>query len=103
LTQLLESGFFLSLNHEKMKKQNQNPPSQVSTFDLLASRRYTAASFSLGMGPVTWVVTSEIFPLSVRSKGVAFSMATNRLTSGTVAMTFLSLSAWVGVGWGSTS
>ena len=56
------------------------------------------ASFSLGMGPVTWVITSEIFPLSVRSKGTAFSMAVNRLTSGTVAMTFLTLSSWVGVG-----
>ena len=56
------------------------------------------ASFSLGVGPVTWVVTSEIFPLAVRSKGVAFSMALNRLTSGSVAMTFLSSSdcwAWV--------
>ena len=40
-------------------------------------------SFSLGVGPVTWVVTSEIFPLTVRSKGTAFSMALNRLTSGT--------------------
>ena len=40
------------------------------------------ASFSLGMGPVTWVVASEIFPLRVRSKGVAFSMAANRITSG---------------------
>ena len=39
-------------------------------------------SFSLGVGPVTWVVTSEIFPLRVRSKGVAFSMAANRITSG---------------------
>ena len=56
------------------------------------------ASFSLGMGPVTWVVTSEIFPLRVRSKGVAFSMAANRITSGTVAMTFLSLSRWLGAG-----
>ena len=55
-------------------------------------------SFSLGVGPVTWVVTSEIFPLHVRSKGVAFSMALNRLTSGSVAMTFLSLVAAVGVG-----
>ena len=56
------------------------------------------ASFSLGMGPVTWVVASEIFPLRVRSRGVAFSMAANRITSGTVAMTFLSLSRWLGVG-----
>lgn len=54
-------------------------------------------SFSLGVGPVTWVVTSEIFPLTVRSKGTAFSMALNRLTSGTVAMTFLTLTEWLTV------
>lgn len=56
------------------------------------------ASFSLGMGPVTWVVASEIFPLRVRARGTAFSMAVNRLTSGTVAMTFLSLAGWLGAG-----
>jgi len=56
------------------------------------------ASFSLGVGPGTWVITSEIFPLPIRSKGTSFSMAANRITSGTVAMTFLSLSAWLGVG-----
>ncbi len=55
-------------------------------------------SFSLGVGPVTWVVTSEIFPIQVRSKGTAFSMALNRLTSGTVAMTFLTLTEWLTVG-----
>jgi sugar porter (SP) family MFS transporter len=54
-------------------------------------------SFSLGVGPVTWVVTSEIFPIHVRSKGTAFSMALNRLTSGTVAMTFLTLTEWLTV------
>lgn len=54
-------------------------------------------SFSLGVGPVTWVITSEIFPIQVRSKGTAFSMALNRLTSGTVAMTFLTLTEYLTV------
>ena len=49
------------------------------------------------MGPVTWVITSEIFPIQVRPKGVAFSMALNRLTSGTVAMTFLTLTEHITV------
>eukprot|EP01083_Nonionella_stella_P142400 440515_1 len=48
-------------------------------------------SFSIGWGPITWVIVSEIFPLHVRSKSMAVCSAVNRLISGLVALTFLSL------------
>ena len=50
-----------------------------------------SASFSIGWGPITWVVVSEIFPLHIRSKAMAICTTMNRLMSGTVALTFLSL------------
>eukprot|EP00054_Salpingoeca_dolichothecata_P026737 m.192771 g.192771 ORF g.192771 m.192771 type:complete len:580 (-) comp25752_c0_seq3:82-1821(-) len=45
-------------------------------------------SFSFGFGPVAWVLTSELFPLSVRGMGVGLATFVNRITSGTIALTF---------------
>uniref|UniRef100_A0A7N0TNW9 Major facilitator superfamily (MFS) profile domain-containing protein n=1 Tax=Kalanchoe fedtschenkoi TaxID=63787 RepID=A0A7N0TNW9_KALFE len=50
------------------------------------------ASFSVGMGPVLWVYCSEILPLRLRAQGTALGVAINRVISGTVSMTFLSMS-----------
>ncbi|KAK6946214.1 Major facilitator, sugar transporter-like [Dillenia turbinata] len=49
------------------------------------------AAFSIGMGPITWVYSSEIFPLKLRAQGTSLGVVTNRVISGTVSMTFLSL------------
>ncbi|KAL1554241.1 Polyol transporter 5 [Salvia divinorum] len=49
------------------------------------------AFFSIGMGPITWVYTSEIFPLRLRAQGASIAVAVNRVTSGVISMTFLSL------------
>ena len=50
------------------------------------------ATFSIGAGPITWVYSSEIFPLRLRAQGAAAGVMVNRVTSGVVSMTFLSLS-----------
>jgi len=54
--------------------------------------------FSVGLGPMTAVYTSEIFPLRVRALGYAVGVACNRVTSGVVSMTFLSLSSAITIG-----
>ncbi|KAI3728779.1 hypothetical protein L6452_17421 [Arctium lappa] len=50
------------------------------------------AFFSIGMGPVCWVLTSEIFPLRLRAQASALGAVGNRVCSGVVAMSFLSVS-----------
>ncbi|KAG9440953.1 hypothetical protein H6P81_021118 [Aristolochia fimbriata] len=47
--------------------------------------------FSIGLGPIAWVYSSEIFPLRLRAQGVSMGVALNRLMSGIISMTFLSL------------
>ncbi len=49
------------------------------------------ASFSSGYGPTTWVLASEIFPLSHRGAGMGCATFVNRFLSGVVAISFLSL------------
>ncbi|WVZ55840.1 hypothetical protein U9M48_006448 [Paspalum notatum var. saurae] len=49
------------------------------------------SSFSIGMGPIAWVYSSEIFPLRLRAQGCALGTAMNRVMSGAVTMSFISL------------
>ncbi|KAF5745973.1 polyol transporter 4 [Tripterygium wilfordii] len=56
------------------------------------------AFFSIGVGPVCWVLTSEIFPLRLRAQAVALGAVGNRVCSGLVAMSFLSVSRAITVG-----
>ncbi|CAN1160966.1 Probable polyol transporter 4 [Linum perenne] len=56
------------------------------------------AFFSVGIGPVCWVVTSEIFPLRLRAQAAALGAVGNRVCSGLVAMSFLSVSNAISVG-----
>jgi MFS family permease len=64
---------------------------------LLASILLYVGFFAFGMGPVPWVVISEIFPNKIR--GRAASVATSALWTGAllVAFTFLSLLRALGV------
>ncbi|KAJ4958738.1 hypothetical protein NE237_025849 [Protea cynaroides] len=48
--------------------------------------------FSIGLGPITWVYTSEIFPTRLRAQGSSLAVSVNRVVSGVVAMTFLTIS-----------
>ncbi|XP_068654673.1 polyol transporter 5-like [Aristolochia californica] len=47
--------------------------------------------FSMGLGPIAWVYSSEIFPLRLRAQGASMGVALNRLMSGVISMTFISL------------
>jgi sugar porter (SP) family MFS transporter len=64
----------------------------------IASTLAYIAFFSIGLGPITGVYTSEIFPLQVRALGFAVGGACNRVTSAVISMTFLSLSKGITIG-----
>ncbi|XP_038698384.1 polyol transporter 5-like isoform X2 [Tripterygium wilfordii] len=54
--------------------------------------------FSIGLGPITWVYSSELFPTRLRAQGSSLAISVNRVVSGIVAMTFLSISEAVTYG-----
>ncbi|XP_076887535.1 polyol transporter 5-like [Bidens hawaiensis] len=56
------------------------------------------AFFSIGMGPITWVYSSEIFPLRLRAQGCSLGVAMNRVVSGTIGMTFITLYEAISIG-----
>ena len=50
------------------------------------------AAFSIGSGPCSMMVASELFPLQIRGLALGVATMLNRTTSGIVALSFLSLS-----------
>ncbi|XP_057963743.1 polyol transporter 5-like [Malania oleifera] len=56
------------------------------------------AFFSIGLGPITWVYSSEVFPLKLRAQGASMGVAVNRVTSGVLSMTFISLYKGITIG-----
>lgn len=56
------------------------------------------AFFSVGIGPICWVVSSEIFPLKLRAQASAIGSVGSRVSSGLIAMSFLSVSHAITVG-----
>jgi sugar porter (SP) family MFS transporter len=53
------------------------------------------AGFAIGLGPVFWLMISEIFPGGVRSKAMSVTTVCNWGANFVVAQTFLTLSGWI--------
>lgn len=56
------------------------------------------AFFSVGIGPICWVLSSEVFPLRLRAQASAIGAVGSRVSSGLVAMSFLSVTRAITVG-----
>ncbi|KQK20769.1 probable polyol transporter 6 [Brachypodium distachyon] len=56
------------------------------------------ASFSVGVGPITWAYSSEVYPLRLRAQGASVGVATNRIMNAGVSMTFVTLYKAITIG-----
>lgn len=54
-------------------------------------------AFAIGMGPVFWLMSSEIFPTSFRARGASITTFFNWSTNLLISITFLSLAAHLGL------
>ncbi|XP_065858348.1 probable polyol transporter 3 [Euphorbia lathyris] len=64
----------------------------------IASTYTFVAFYNFGLAPVTWVYSSEIFPLRLRAQGYSIGVAVNRLMNATISMTFISLYKAITIG-----
>ncbi|CAI8609162.1 unnamed protein product [Vicia faba] len=64
---------------------------------IVATYTYVAF-FNVGLGPVTWVYSSEIFPLRLRAQGASIGVAVNRSINALVSMTFISIYKAITIG-----
>uniref|UniRef100_M8BWD1 Putative polyol transporter 6 n=1 Tax=Aegilops tauschii TaxID=37682 RepID=M8BWD1_AEGTA len=56
------------------------------------------ASFSIGVGPITWAYSSEVWPLRLRAQGASIGVAINRIMNAGVSMTFVTLYKAITIG-----
>lgn len=73
-------------------------PTHVAILTLCMLLLYIIA-FAIGMGPVFWVLSAELFPTHVRATGASISTLFNWLANLLVSITFLSLIDGIGVSW----
>ncbi|KAF7828834.1 putative polyol transporter 3 [Senna tora] len=64
----------------------------------IAATYTTVGFFNIGLGPVTWVYSSEIFPLKLRAQGASIGVAVNRAVNAVVSMTFISINKAITIG-----
>ena len=69
----------------------QRPPVAVSASSALSISRRHDVSGNIGLGPVFWLLISEIFPLAIRGRGMSAATIANWLANLVVALTFLDL------------
>ena len=72
--------------------------SNSAVFTVIGLTSYLAF-FSLGMGPGSWLIPSEIFSTCIRAKAMSVATFSNRLTAALMSSTFLSTAnamTWTG-------
>lgn len=69
---------------------------EVGAISLVGMMAYVAL-FAIGLGPVTWVMISEIFPLGVRAKAISLCTLVNWAFNYILTLTFLDVVAWLGI------
>lgn len=72
---------------------------QIKMIDIIAIAALMSyvACYSLGLGPVTWVFLSEIYPLSIRAKALSIMTIFSGISTYFVVLTFPSLVAELGI------
>ncbi|XP_027346225.1 probable polyol transporter 3 [Abrus precatorius] len=67
------------------------------SLSIVATYAYVAF-FNIGLGPVTWVYSSEIFPMKLRAQGASIGVAVNRTMNAAVSMSFISIYKAITIG-----
>ncbi len=66
-------------------------PTQASAEQAVISMMVYVAAFAIGLGPIFWLLISEIYPLSIRSSTEGLAAAFNWGSNLVVSLTFLTL------------
>ncbi|KAL5768417.1 hypothetical protein ACOSP7_014969 [Xanthoceras sorbifolium] len=74
-------------------KERQLAPDYIPMLAMGGSLVYIA-TFSMGMGPIPWVLMSELFPLNIKGIGGGLVTLTNWIGSWVISYTFICLFSW---------
>ncbi|XP_068119043.1 solute carrier family 2, facilitated glucose transporter member 10 [Hyperolius riggenbachi] len=75
------------------------PSHNVLTWITLLSLMAFVSAFSIGFGPMTWLVLSEIYPTEIRGRAFAFCNCLNWASNLLITLTFLDVIDSIGLSW----
>ncbi|XP_078256346.1 solute carrier family 2, facilitated glucose transporter member 12 [Rhinoraja longicauda] len=91
-----------NMGNATMSVNNRDGTEQISPLlkwlSLACLLTYIAA-YSISFGPVAWVLLSELFPLGIKGRAVAFIGSLNWALNLLIALTFLSMTDYLGLTW----
>lgn len=92
------AGMFLSLGVLGYAFYRPTLSSTVARIAMISLPVYVAC-FAIGLGPVFWLLISEIYPLKIRGRAMSVATVTNWAANLLVALSFLSLLHILGRSW----
>nr|KAF6463146.1 solute carrier family 2 member 12 [Molossus molossus] len=98
----MTSGSFLNAGLSPTEYQKVTDLEEVPPFWKwlsLASLLVYVAAFSIGLGPMPWLVLSEIFPGGIRGRAMALTSSMNWSINLLISMTFLTVTDLIGLSW----
>uniref|UniRef100_A0A670Y855 Solute carrier family 2, facilitated glucose transporter member 10 n=1 Tax=Pseudonaja textilis TaxID=8673 RepID=A0A670Y855_PSETE len=95
--------------NQSLKEKEQDANSSISgtsskrhlllNWITLLSLMAFVSAFSIGFGPMTWLVLSEIYPASIRGRAFAFCNSFNWAANLLISLTFLDVIDVIGLSW----
>lgn len=83
--------------HRRQTQQSEQQSSNNLLNNLAILGIYgVAGGYAASFGPLTWLLTSEIFPSSIRGRALGFATIVTYVAAGVVSRTFLSLQKEIG-------
>ena len=76
----------------------QNVPKNLIGILVLISLFVYIASFAYSLGPISWLLNSEIYPLDIRGKAIGVATSANWISNFIITLTFLTLIHLLGKG-----
>lgn len=98
----MTSASLLNAGLSQTESQTVTDPADVPAFLKwlsLASLLVYVAAFSIGLGPMPWLVLSEIFPGGIRGRAMALTSSMNWGINLLISLTFLTVTDLIGLPW----
>ncbi|KAM4772738.1 solute carrier family 2, facilitated glucose transporter member 12 isoform 1-T2 [Rhinophrynus dorsalis] len=93
-----DNAFGVTSKKPKAKAQPEGIPVFMKWL-CLASLLAFIAAFSIGLGPMAWLVQSEIFPAGIKGRAFAITSSMNWGMNLLISLTFLTLTEIIGLPW----
>ena len=84
------AGMFLALATLASPSRSRTSPASLGTIALISMMVYVGC-FAFSLGPIVWLLISEIFPLQVRGLGMSLSTLANWVGNFLVSQFFLTM------------